>query len=343
MKNLIFIGSILFLMKWGIFNSLFAHKISSHIFYYTIQKGDSLSQIKSIFAISKTELEKYNSPKNLQHFYTNTVLKIPLTNERKVISHLVKKGESLYSLKKIYHLNLNVINAINQVQGKKLHAGEILFIPITHMRSKSTPSFSTEKKPSSKNFSNVSQSHSTTSYTIQKTDTFFSLAHRFHMSIKHIQQIYGRKILLQGTTIHLPKEAFELAKKQQEKISVLPQQKKFVSFNSSIIAPIPESIPESYSPLVPGKIFHTNAQTGFKIFSPANGEIINIQPFYLFGTALFLQNHDGVIILTSRHFSIYYVKKHALVKQGQLIVRVDKPTTIYFFYINTHGKIINPS
>ena len=145
---------------------------------YTVKKGDSLYQIATSFNTTVDQIIKDNglSSNNLS---IGQVLKIRLPEdvqveecfgqeyvpkpEEEVIyqTYTVKKGDSLYQIAKTYNTSVDQIKKINNLTSNNLSIGQVLNIPGTNV-------------------------NTSTTYTVKKGDTLYSIAKKFNTTINNI-------------------------------------------------------------------------------------------------------------------------------------------------------------
>ncbi|HOA83194.1 MAG TPA: LysM peptidoglycan-binding domain-containing protein [Thermodesulfovibrio thiophilus] len=110
---------------------------------YTVKKGDNIWQISKKFNISVNEIKKTNNLKN-NKLQIGMKLEIPdkdnkVTQNPKELKnnntdnteakyHIVKKGETLSKIARIYNTSVNEIKKINKLQNNKLNIGQKLIV-----------------------------------------------------------------------------------------------------------------------------------------------------------------------------------------------------------------------
>lgn len=95
--------------------------------YYTVKKGDSLYSIARKYDISVNDLKKVNNL-NDNILSIGQVLKIPDV-VTKGDAYYVKKGDSLYSIAKLYGVSVSDIKKINNLTNDNLSIGQEILIP----------------------------------------------------------------------------------------------------------------------------------------------------------------------------------------------------------------------
>ena len=152
------------------------------MFMYTVKKGDTLTSIA----------KKYNTtvPKiiNLNNLSTSNlsigqVLRIPemYTKEEDIklpsyINYTVKKGDTLYSIAKEYGVSIDTIIKDNSLTSNNLKIGQ-------NLRIRSNVSVEVEDECFGEEYV---LEPTTSSYTVSKGDTLYSIANRYNVNVSDI-------------------------------------------------------------------------------------------------------------------------------------------------------------
>lgn len=98
---------------------------------YTVIKGDTLYSIANKFKVSVDNLKVINNLNN-SIISIGQILKIPnstiIQNNNK-LTYTVKKGDTLYSIAKLYNSSIDELKNINNLKNDTLTVGEILILP----------------------------------------------------------------------------------------------------------------------------------------------------------------------------------------------------------------------
>ena len=97
---------------------------------YTVKAGDTLYGISNQFGVSVTELAEINNAVG-RPLRIGEVLTIPIssgTNPNNMFMYTVKKGDSLYSIAKIYNTTVDNIKKLNNLTSNTLSIGQKLKI-----------------------------------------------------------------------------------------------------------------------------------------------------------------------------------------------------------------------
>lgn len=103
-----------------------------NVTYYTVQSGDNLFQIGLKFGVSWVEIAEANGLVNPNQVYAGQVLKIPTSapGPRPEFTHVVKLGETVYSISVQYGVPAAVIAEANNLEYPYvIYAGQTLIIP----------------------------------------------------------------------------------------------------------------------------------------------------------------------------------------------------------------------
>ena len=142
---------------------------SGSIITYIVQKGDTLYSISTIYNVPIDDIKRLNNlTSNILSI--GQELKIPTTNMGNPNienidenSYVVKRGDTLYSIAKNNNVNLEDLINENNLTDYELYIGQILKIP-------------------------NNGNSSTTTYTVQKGDTLYSIARRFNTTADNLRK-----------------------------------------------------------------------------------------------------------------------------------------------------------
>ena len=104
---------------------------------YIVKTGDTLSKIAKRFIVKSADIAQINKLGEKQIVWVGQKLKIPGTQERvdniNNASYVVKKGDSLIKISKVYDVNLSLLKKYNKLpKGLMLHVGQKLMLPLPH-------------------------------------------------------------------------------------------------------------------------------------------------------------------------------------------------------------------
>lgn len=137
---------------------------------YTVKKGDTLYGISNQFGVSVVDLKNLNNLKD-NNLKIGQVLKISQnsgTNPDSTIKYIVKKGDSLYSIARVYKTTVQEIQKLNNLKSNALSIGQELKIP--------------------ENYVNDASANLPTyiNYTVKKGDSLYSIAKRYGITTNTI-------------------------------------------------------------------------------------------------------------------------------------------------------------
>lgn len=140
---------------------------------YIVKRGDTLYGISNQFGVSVSDLLKLNNLKN-NVIQIGQVLRIPSnigTNPSSTFQYTVKKGDSLYSISKVYNTTVDEIVKLNNLKNNNLSIGQILRIPEDGSSVTTLPSY--------------------VSYIVKKGDTLYNIARNYNVSVDTILKDNG--------------------------------------------------------------------------------------------------------------------------------------------------------
>ena len=163
---------------------------------YIVQKGDTLWNISKKLDTSVDEIKKLNNlTSNL--LFVGQELKVPnyLTVEDSNVNYIVKKGDNLYNIAKIYNTTVPELKSYNNLTSDNLSIGQVIKIP-------DTTSIITPSEDEVINEESV--------YVVQKGDTLYSIAKKFNTTVDNLKNInsiigdvlsIGMNLLIPGSTL----------------------------------------------------------------------------------------------------------------------------------------------
>lgn len=138
-----------------------------------IQYGDTLSKIAIKYNTTVQKLVEINNIKNPNLIYAGEILLVPMNNNAEIgsdIIYIVKKGDTLWNIAKVYDTTVSQIVRINNIKNPNyIYAGQRIIIP--------TQSQLIYNK---KNY---------VLYKIRYGDTLYSISRRYNTSIANIVRL----------------------------------------------------------------------------------------------------------------------------------------------------------
>jgi LysM repeat protein len=117
-------------------------KVDANFINHEVKKKQTLYSIAKIYKVKQKEIIAVN-PELSEGLKEGVIIKIPVVNikkenaseadkltESKYNTHLVKKGETLYALSKLYNVPVDSIKAVNNGLKRGLKIDETIYIPI---------------------------------------------------------------------------------------------------------------------------------------------------------------------------------------------------------------------
>lgn len=149
----------------------------------------------------KANLIKTNFQANSRN--TATTKNTPRKAQRKVISHKVRAGDTLYSIAKRYNTDINSIINANKIKGSHIKLGQTLKITVTSNNTTTTKNKATANKKSTNTQSKTRTQQK--SYTVRKGDTLESIAKRYNVKVNQLKKLNNNSTKIKiGQTIKLP-------------------------------------------------------------------------------------------------------------------------------------------
>lgn len=134
--------------------------------YYVVQKGDSLWSIASKNNTTVDNIKKLNNLSS-NALQIGQLLKLPGSSEENEVEseniYIVKKGDSLYSISKIYGISVDELKKANNLTSNNLSIGQTLIIP--------------SKKESTNQIT----------YVVKKGDSLWLIANKYDTTIEKIK------------------------------------------------------------------------------------------------------------------------------------------------------------
>ncbi|MDD3452936.1 MAG: LysM peptidoglycan-binding domain-containing protein [Bacilli bacterium] len=129
---------------------------------HIVQSGDTLWSLAKKYSITVDALKEANS------LITNSLslgqkLIIPIQSQTKDVIYTVKSGDNLYSIAKLYNVNVNDIVNKNNLTTNNLYIGQILTIPT---------------------FTEIETNYQ--EYKVQSGDTLYSIAKKYNLTLQQL-------------------------------------------------------------------------------------------------------------------------------------------------------------
>jgi len=181
---------------------------------YKVTKGDSLWSISQKYNISLDLILSYNDTKEKDILSLGQIVKIPQNNSpnNNYLTHIVKKGDTLWSIAQKYNLTVDLILATNNLTNSELISiGQEMKIP-SHKNAVAETNIVNQAVIDEKNNNinnNISQLENAEQivYTVKASDNLWNIAQRYGVSVGVIVDVnnLGNKNLLSiGQKLEIP-------------------------------------------------------------------------------------------------------------------------------------------
>jgi len=185
------------LFKIVVLTSLFSFSVSPFFAetIHIVKKGETLYSISRSYGVSVEAIQNANGFAN-NNVRVEQKITIPDSPSKKIDSktsekadtHVVNKGETLYSISRIYNISVDELKSLNNLSNNNVKIGQELII------SKNVPKAVTVdskelKKTSDIEKTSVSSKNPDIYYTVQKGDTWLGIAITYGLTLSEIQKI----------------------------------------------------------------------------------------------------------------------------------------------------------
>lgn len=152
-------------------------------FLHTIEKGQSLYSIASMYGVNKADIITLN-PGCDEKIYVGQTLKIPqkTSNQKEDIFHTIKSGETLYRLTVMYQMSADAICDANPgLSAQNFRIGTVIRIPLN----KNTET-TFVKEPVQNNVAATPQPRCRETHKVKKKETLYSIGQRYGISSQEL-------------------------------------------------------------------------------------------------------------------------------------------------------------
>lgn len=149
---------------------------------YTVQKGDTLYKIATLYNTTPEELKSINNL-NSNTLLIGQILKVPAKANNDTVEYdiyTVQKGDSLWSISRKYNITVDKLLDLNDLSNTVLQLGQILKVPKTSIPSNT--------------------------YTVKSGDTLWSIAKQNNISVDSLKSAnnLSSNLLSVGQTLIIP-------------------------------------------------------------------------------------------------------------------------------------------
>ncbi len=230
-------------------------------------------------------------------------------NKEKVKNYIVKQGDTLYAIAKEHQMNLQDIFKLNpNLVDKPLYIGEVIKV-YDVVQSKNTLGWSERQEVDFQE----------TKYKVKKGDTLYSIAKKFNIDIKTLNNLNG----FNNKTILKPNQVIIISK-----VKIIKNYKVRKLFIKPVEGEITSGFGYRRNPFISTlRHFHKGidigAEMGTPILSARDGIVIFSGRMEGFGNCIFIRHQEGYITIYG-HNKVNYVKVGDIVRQGQVIGEVGR-------------------
>ena len=166
------------------------------VFYYTVERGDSLWSIARRFGVTVQEIRDANDLVSdtlsvgqsliIPGLSADEDLEDDNNNETTPSTYTVQSGDSLWSIANKFGVTVNDLKDANSLTSNLLSIGQVLIIPSSSTNNPTNPSYTT--------------------YTVQRGDSLWSIANRFSVTVDAIKTLNNltSNLLSVGQVLQIP-------------------------------------------------------------------------------------------------------------------------------------------
>ena len=140
--------------------------------YYIVQKGDTLWSVASKYGLSVDKLKQLNNlSTNLISVGQQLIIKDNISNDinpSNELIHVVQKGDTLYSIAKLYNTTVDKLKRLNNLSSNTLQVGQKIIV--------------------NENASSMPQTNLFT-YTVVKNDNLYNIASKYKTTVNEIKKL----------------------------------------------------------------------------------------------------------------------------------------------------------
>lgn len=166
--------------------SLYAQEIQSY-FLHTIEKGQSLYSISSMYGVSQTDIIKLN-PGCEEKIYAGQTIKIPQkkTDKQDETFHTIQAGETLYKLTTVYNVSSKAICEANPgLSAENFRIGQVIRIPSVEEAAQAIADQQPDTTATTKPITGIQgpvQSRCKDMHKVKRRETIFSVSREYGIS-----------------------------------------------------------------------------------------------------------------------------------------------------------------
>lgn len=234
-------------------------------FLHTIEKGQSLYSIASMYGVSQSDIVKLN-PGSDEKIYIGRTLRIPRSaaNVQKETYHTIEAGETLYRLTVKYNVSAKAICDANPgLSAENFRIGQVIRIPSTAEAGTATPEATSNTPVVSSNIPGPVESRCRDMHKVKRKETVFSISREYGISEAELiaanPELKGEDKIKKGTFLCIP---YPKAQVEQTTQSQLPptdselfrenrkETERFSTIKAAIILPFLDGVSKDESAMV---------------------------------------------------------------------------------------------
>lgn len=180
---------------------------------HTLQQGETLYSIANRYGLSVDELQALNG--NLDPTTLKIGQKIRVRGQAKAVAtrsntpaisgtHIVKKGDTLFSISRMYNINVHALRAVNKEVGNSLNIGQKINLP----------------QGAKQNASRAVAQKKDIIHIVKKGDTLYSIGRNYNVSVQAIMAFNNMKenSLTVGQKLRIPSSNSSVAQTKSVKV-----------------------------------------------------------------------------------------------------------------------------
>ena len=198
------ICTLLFAGGWG--HATYAQENQTYILH-TIEKGQSLYSIASMYGVSKNDIILLN-PGSDKQIYAGHTLRIPRqgSNQQQETFHTIRQGDTLYRLSQLYHLSSKEICDANPgLSAANFRIGQVVRIPVSHPQQADAPAAQAVAAPS---IQGPVESRCQDMHRVKRKETVFSISRQYHLTEQELieanPELKGQTKIKKGSFLCIP-------------------------------------------------------------------------------------------------------------------------------------------
>ncbi|ADV44109.1 LysM domain-containing protein [Bacteroides helcogenes] len=232
-------------------------------FLHTIEKGQSLYSIASMYGVSQSDIVKLN-PGSDEKIYTGRTLRIPrgAANTEKETFHTIEAGETLYRLTVKYNVSAKAICDANPgLSAENFHIGQVIRIPSSVEASKlNTSETKSDNTVISSNIPGPVQSRCRDMHKVKRKETVFSISREYGISEAELiaanPELKGENNIKKGSFLCIPYPSAQTQPSTQPRNIPTDSElfrenrkvtERFSTIKAAVILPFLDGVPKSES------------------------------------------------------------------------------------------------